>query len=137
MRHNFFKNAEILLYFDTIQEKWYIKNNVNGIDYDLSLANNLSSFLQILYEQPVSFFNDVLRVAKEKNVSENFLDTLPFKTSIIFCIKNKMFFWIELSLKWLPFITIDDELKKAIKIVVEDSKSPQKIRHRLMKVIKQ
>lgn len=137
MQHNFFENSEILLYYDTTKEKWYIKNNVKDIDYDLSLTDNLSSFLQIFYEDPSTFFTTLSEKAKEKNISDKVLGALPFKASIIFCIENKMFFWLELSLKWLEFMNIDDELKKAIKIVVADSKFPQSLRHKLMKIIKQ
>ena len=137
MQYKFFDNAEILLYYDTAKEKWYIKNTANGIDYDLTLTNNLSSFLQVFYEDPSIFFSTLFKKTKENNLSEKVVGSLPFKETIIFCIENKMFFWLELSLKWLEFMNVDDELRKAIKTLVADKKSPQSLRHKLMKIIKQ
>jgi hypothetical protein len=137
MQYKFFENEEILLYYDPRKDKWFIKNKVNEIDYDLSVNNNLKSFLQIFYEDPSTFFISLTEKAKEKNISEKVLEELPFKGSIIFCVENKMFFWLELSLKWFEFMNIDDDLKKAINTVIADSKSPQSIRHKLMKAIKQ
>ena len=136
MQYKFFETAEILLYYDTTQRKWYIKNNITDNDCDLSLTDNLSCFLQLFYEDPSTFFTSLSKKAKEKNIKEEILNALPFKECIIFCIKNKMFFWLELSLKWLEFINIDDELRKAMETVVTDSKSPQNVRHKLRKVIK-
>ncbi|MBL0304650.1 MAG: hypothetical protein IPQ25_01100 [Chitinophagaceae bacterium] len=136
MKHKFFENAEILLYYDVNKEKWYIKNKAKIIDYDLSLSDNLSSFLQIFYEDPSSFFSNLPEKAKGKDISEKALESLPFKTSIIFCIRNKMFFWLELSLKWLEYINVDDELEKELKIVVADPKFPQNIRHKLRKLLR-
>ena len=135
MQYNFFENAEILLCFDITNEKWYIKNHTNGISYDLSSTNNLKSFLQIFHEDPSIFFTNLLQMARENNLSEQVLDSLPIKETIIFCIQNKMFFWIELSLKWLQFTSIDSELKKVITTLVEDPKSPQHLRHKLKKMI--
>jgi len=135
MQHKFFENAEIFLYYDATKEKWYIKNHVKGNDYDLSRTDNLSSFFQIFYEDPSTFFTNLSEIAKEKNINEKVLEALPFKASIIFCIKNRMFFWLELSLKWLEYMNIDDELEKGIKTVVADSKFPQSIRHKLRKLL--
>ena len=47
-----------------------------------------------------------------------------------------MFFWLELSLKWLEYINVDDELEKELKIVVADPKFPQNIRHKLRKLLR-
>jgi len=68
MKHKFFENAEILLYYDVNKEKWYIKNKAKIIDYDLSLSDNLSSFLQIFYEDPSSFFSNLPEKAKGKDI---------------------------------------------------------------------
>lgn len=136
MQYNFFENREVLLCYDTSQAKWYIKNFKNGDYYDLSSSNNLSSFLQIFYEDPPIFFKNLSQKAKAVGLPEDIFNSLPFKATIILCIQNRMFFWLELSLKWLDFINVDDDLKNALYIVIDDPKSPQNLRHRLIKFIK-
>ena len=135
MQYKLFENANFLLHYDVIFQKWYIKNKLQGDECDLSLTDNLSCFLQVFYEDPQIFLTDLLKKAKEENLDERIIGTLPFKKSIIFCIENTMFFWLELSLQWFEFISVDNELKKAIETVITDLKSPQNIRHRLRKII--
>lgn len=135
MKHRFFENTEILLYYDAAKEKWYIKNKTNNIDYDLSLSENLSSFLQIFYEDPSSFFSELSKKVEKEGINEKVIEALPFKESVIFCIENNMLFWLELSLKWLEYMKIDEELEKSIKTIINNPKYPQSIRHQIRKLV--
>jgi hypothetical protein len=136
MQHEFFKNENISLLYDTNSKKWRIRNLERDTTYDLSDKNNLSPFLQIFKEDPKVLLTNLNQSIKDLGLREEILDALPIKGTILFCLKNKMFFWLDLSFRWLKFINIDIELRDALEQVVNDLKSPHDTRIRLMKILK-
>lgn len=132
MKYIFFEGADFLVYYEDDTGKWYVKNKANMISYDLSHKENMSSLLRVFIEDPVM----VLETAKSNIVNLEIFDKLrllfPLKDIIAFCLKNKMFYWLELALKWLPYFEIDDEFRTLINDTFKDKHVPQNIRHSLI-----
>jgi hypothetical protein len=137
MQHEFFSNNQISLYYNVAESKWYVENKVNHSSYDLSIKDNFMSILQIFYEDPQIIISQFNKTTEEYGLNKDILNSLPLNDVIAFCIENYMSYWVELSLKWIKYISVNDKLQRAIKEAVGDNKYPQKIRHQLIKFIRE
>jgi hypothetical protein len=50
-------------------------------------------------------------------------------------LENKLVYWLALSIKWLKFIQVDDELRKEIKDASTNPAFPQNLRHKMRQAI--
>lgn len=124
------------LYYSMTDLKWRLYKVSISKEYDLSMNGNLSCFLEIFYEEPDSFFKKVYSEIEKRQLSPDIIEDLPFKKAILFCAENRMFFWLELSLKWIGFLTIDFAFKSGLEKITRASFFPQNIRHRLHQELK-
>jgi len=106
---------------------WYVlEESPEKKIYDLSEEKNIKVFLRFFYLDP-DFFIAVLNQELNQDAALA-LKYLPIKNSITFCINNEMFFWLNLSFKWLNYIEIDNNFIMLLKDMSINKKFPQNIR---------
>lgn len=135
MQQIILSKEEYQLLFDSRDNSWYIKEKDSNVENNLSLNKNLTGFLKVLYEDPQVVYSSIIEFSKKNDLDSKVLDSFPIKSCIIFCIKNDMIFWLDLSSKWIEYFPVDVELKGAIESVIKNTKITQALRHKLLKAI--
>ncbi len=136
MQYELFQNANVKLYYSIADLKWRLYKVSVSKEYDLSINSNLSCFLEIFYEEPALFFKKVSNEIEKRQLPPAIIKDLPFKKAILFSADNRMFFWLELSLKWIGFLDIDLTFKNALEKITRDSFFPQNVRHKLQQELR-
>ena len=114
--------------------EWYIEKK-DGKACSLEEKTFVSA-LKIFENSP----NDFLEGIKSKLVSvdlpADLSDTLPLSKLIIFCIEYHMEYWLGLSIPWLKYMQVDEQLQVAIH-KMQKQKYSQSLKHALLKYVNQ
>jgi hypothetical protein len=121
--------------YDRDKRKWFVTNYTNDNLYELSDDTNFSPLLKILYRDPDSFFSEMQDTINKKELGENVLNEFPLKNLIIFCINNRMLFWVDLSINWLKYISLDESFIELARKFSKDSDIDQKLRHKFWSAV--
>lgn len=125
---------EIKLFVENTTLKWYVFNQENNIFYDLNENSNMTPVLKILYNDPDIFFNDLKDQIYQMKLNPELTESFPLIQVANFCIKNHLYFWLRLLVRWSEHIPPNMELKKKI-LNLQKEKYPQDIKHLLLKLI--
>lgn len=135
MRIEVFQFNKTHLFYDKEKNIWYAINTEDGKEYNLTMEKNLVSILKLLYVDPSLFYLKLKHIQSVEGLNDKLLDSLPINKLIQLCIDNDLYFWLELSLKWVSYIKIDSDLYISFIAALDNKKIPQKIRHQLKKII--
>lgn len=128
-------NKEFIFQYCAKDKNWHLQKENNQQTFMSDKEDDLVAFLVLFYENPIDFFCRIKSAFPEQDQLNEAVMALPLTRLIKFCFENKLFYWIEHSLKWLSNISKDDTLIDLFNIVIKDKEYPQNIRHTLSKWI--
>src|ERR1700744_2533254 len=123
---------DIILFVDKSTFKWYVKKNESNQFCDLNMNECLIVILKILQFDSKAFFDALALTIEQKGIPIEVLESFPLRKLVVFCIENRLDYWLRLSLNWFDYIKIDKDLKERI-LKMQTKDYPQDIRHSLLK----
>ncbi len=130
MRTKIFDDMHInlSLYYDNIEEKWYLETHNSGEIRDLS-GNTMNSFFRIFELDPDYFFSSVKIETQKQMLPTEIISELPFVNAINLLIDNKMFYWVQKANNWFKYLKFNENFRIKLSHLVYDNSFPQEMRH--------
>jgi hypothetical protein len=118
---------------DISKPSWYIYIQKRRDYCDLSKEECLIAAIKVLEIAPKRFYDAIF--SKFSDDSRRITQSFPVNQLIIFCVNNKMDYWLKLGIRWLSYIEIDDNLRFHLNSITHSKAYPQDIRHSLIRIL--